>query len=177
MKIKRLTGYGKQIAKGSFTRCYKKENEDFVTLSSVCPSKLMLSEVGEHYDLYPTLQEIAPEIYRCEYFKKVDSLKKNLGDRDWKLYQTLRKYLNGSQGIYNIQDNLYRIEGKISDAHFEEIEYSVQDAANYLCEDACFEISPRNVAAKNGKLILLDVFFSARTLAEVQGRIYKPIYL
>jgi hypothetical protein len=35
--------------------------------------------------------------------------------------------------------------------------------------DIRFEISPRNVAVKNGKLILLDCFFFASKLREVRG--------
>jgi hypothetical protein len=43
------------------------------------------------------------------------------------------------------------------------------DACANYGNDVCFEISPRNVAVKNGKLVLMDCFFMADKLQEIQA--------
>ena len=70
----------------------------------------------------------------------------------------------------NIDFFIKKIEEILPDKFAEEKEAicaHIQGLRDYG-EDICFEISPRNVAVDNGKLILLDCFFKRSALDELR---------
>jgi len=101
-----------------------------------------------------------------EYYPKVKSLKQSLKPAQYALYKELRAL---SIGYGNKDYDLYfkwreQFETIKNKAVREDL-LEVVDHLNNYGTDLSFEISPRNVAVKNGKLILLDCFFIASQAA------------
>lgn len=166
----------KLIGKGSFTRAYLMEDGQTVKLITKDPCKECVAiGMGSDNALFPKLEQDGWEgdnrVYKMKYFPKVSSLKKSLKQEHYELYSYLKKvshYLCGNAG--NIDFFIKKIEEILPDKFAEEKEAicdHVEGLRNYG-EDICFEISPRNVAVDNGKLILLDCFFKRSTLNELR---------
>jgi hypothetical protein len=98
--------------------------------------------------------------FRMEYYPKVRSLKNNLDPDQYKIYKDLREL----GGVASLNRHLFH---SIWTKKFETLENEQLRETMLEALDACanygsdigFEISPRNVATKNRKLILLDCFF------------------
>jgi hypothetical protein len=86
-----------------------------------------------------------------------------LNPRDYRLYKELRNLHASalSRPSKMVIDNTRAMFEKLSDDFSIEKDILLQavDACSNYSTNVYFEISPRNVAVKDGKLILLDVFF------------------
>ena len=161
----------KLIGKGSFTKCYLLNNTT-VLLKSVDPIKEAMA-----YNWFPD-SELFPEVlfssldgyYEMKYYPKVTSLKNNLDSDQWLIYKQLRALeIPFDRNDYNRYDNLYKLFGTLENNELREIMQDALGACSNYGTKIGFEISPRNVACKNGKLILLDCFFMVDKLKEVRG--------
>lgn len=161
------------IGKGTFTKCYLNEDEKTVTLNSTDYIKECIAlDWFPESRLFPEIERTDEQyIYTMEYYPRVSSLKNNLDARDWKLYQILRKLSIGYLRNNYLNLDAWREQfATIPDEYEEEREEileALQACSNYG-EDINFEISPRNVATKNDKLILLDCFFIISQLTEIR---------
>ena len=152
----------KIIGKGSFTTAYFNETTGQVLLKSRDRVKAAMAEgFFPDHKIFPKIKFVSigdgVTYYEMKYYKKYSSLKNNLTSRQWEFYKLLRT-LNHSLGYANI----YRdFETKIPNKFQKERE-ALLEALNGLSNygtDIAFEISPRNVAIEDKKLILLDCFF------------------
>jgi len=166
----------KLIGKGQFTRAYLKD-DGRVHLESICPIKecMALGWFPEHR-LFPEIQREGDNGYDMPYYSQPRSLKTNLTPRQYRLYKALRA-LEGFCGpnSHNSFDHWHQqfqglpVEFKVEK---EALREAVDACGNYG-SDVCFEISPRNVAVKGGKLILLDCFFMASALKTSYAKDYR----
>ena len=161
----------KLIGKGAFTKAYLKDDNKTVFLKSVCPIKECMAYgwFPESY-LFPTLESVGNNEYEMQYYPKVTSLKQNLSKHQWELYKTLRN-LNMFGDFYTDKfthwhEQFDTIPNKFSKER-EALKEALDGCANYGY-DIGFEISPRNVATKGKKLVLLDCFFSVSQLHKVR---------
>jgi len=169
----------KLIGRGAFSKVYRSGDDDFVTIVTTDKAKECLS-LEWHDDpagLFPICEQIDSNFdagtytYKMEYYPKVSSLKNTLDPDQWALYKTLR-------GIdLGYTPNKYDLYSKVCTA-FEALEIeedqkesliSMLDSLSNFGSDIGFEISPRNVAVKDGKLILLDCFFFVSDLKRVRS--------
>lgn len=170
----------KLIGKGSFTKAYLLPSGE-VELYSVDPVKecAALWGFGDSY-LWPKIERVdilddlnSTQVYRMPFYKTQRALKNFLEPRQYALYRTLRAL----PGVYCLNPHLrafelHKVFDTIPDEFADERE-ALKEAVDSLCNygtDICFEISPRNVAAVEGKLILLDVFFFQATLKKFSSR-------
>jgi hypothetical protein len=164
----------KLIGRGAFTRAYLLDSGR-VLLKTCCPIKeAMAWGWFPESPLFPEMKFVDVGVYEMEYYPRVPSLKKALKADQYALYQTLRDIFNGARGRLPKRDaDLYHFWYQEFNALPEELAEVMREAldacANFGSEIG-FEISPRNVAVKDGNLVLLDVFFNVCKLNEVKGR-------
>lgn len=172
----------KLIGKGTFTKAYLLECGTSVFLESTCPIKECMS-LGwfPESTLFPEIERLDDiekqskivYTYKMEFYPKPLSLKTELEPREYLLYQELRKLkitppmnrhllFNEWHKAFNSLPDEFRLES--------EILREALDACGNFGSDIAFEISPRNVRVKNGKLILLDCFFSVSKLNETRSK-------
>ena len=161
------------IGKGAFTKAYLLDSGR-VLLKSCDPIKecMALGFFPEHR-LFPKMEMIECGMYEMEYYPRVNSLKNNLDAEEYKLYKTLREIAQSITNPLNIYDSysvLYKAfeESNLND-EVKEVMIEALDGCSNFGPDIGFEISPRNVAVKDGKLVLLDVFFSKSVLKKVRS--------
>ena len=157
----------KLIGKGSFTKAYLLESGK-VRLLSTCPIKECMA-IGWFPDsyLFPILEYITVGEYETDYYERPVSLKQNLSKRQWELYQILRNLRpfmgkNIDNAFFAWHDQFDTIPNNFSSER-EALKAALDACSNYGT-DIGFEISPRNVAVKGRKLVLLDCFYSISTL-------------
>lgn len=113
-------------------------------------------------------------VYKMPLYSKVKAPKKELNEKAYKIYNTLR-----SISVLNCTDYNSFVEqveaSDIEEDYKEEILNLVGDVCNGIdCDDMGFEISPRNISKDaEGNLIMLDCFFSRKLLRST----YKKINL
>lgn len=142
------------IGRGRFSRVYRK-NTTQVLIKSIDPVKeCMVLGWFPSCRLFPKIKRIGYELYEQKYYPRVRSLKSSLEPRQWELYKALRKCMScnktAEQEIRSLPPKFRKQRDHLLEA--------INALYNYG-DDVVFEISPRNVAASNGKLILLDCFF------------------
>lgn len=176
---KQVTKGLKKIGTGAFTNCYALSDSQ-VLLVTVDPLKEVYSMGWSSDPLFPVTEKIdylstGECIYTMERYIRVSSLKRNLDADQYEIYKKLRhvfdnQFCFGSpRNIYDGYSILYKAFDAMEDKELGERMINVlDDIANYGC-DIGFEISPRNVAVKDGKLILLDCFFLKGTLQKVRS--------
>ena len=163
------------IGQGAFTKCYKM-NANKVLLKSCDPVKEAMSlGLTPNSRIFPKVTYTScNNEYEMKYYSKVKSLKNSLDADQYELYKALRtvKLLNV---IEVLSGRGYEILIKRFKAL--DIKRSVKNALIGMVEgllnygtDICFEISPRNVAVNNGKLVLLDCFFMHSALMDVRKK-------
>lgn len=164
--------------RGAFTRAYVNPEKTEVYLMSLCPAK-EIAALGwlSDSDLFPKIERLDNYIFKMEYFEPVKSLKNSLDPDQYAIYNELRRFsfINTQDGKnpHNNHSLLYKAFEDIKDPELREIMLDAVDNCANFGSDVCFEISPRNVAVKNGKLILLDVFFSFFKLKELYPKRFK----
>ena len=170
----------KLIGKGAFTKAYLNDNGKTVTLYSVCPIKECMALGGfPKSPLFPKLERIdyldsGEGVYIMEYYPKVKSLKNALYPNQYAIYRELRGLrglkISLTQNPYDGYRELYNAFKALKNRRVREVMlYALEACANYG-SDIGFEISPRNVAVKNKKLVLLDCFFINSKLNEVRSK-------
>lgn len=163
----------KLIGKGSFTKCYQL-NDTTVLLKSEDPVKeCMAYGWFPDSDLFPKVEfSSISGFYEMEFYPRVKSLKNNLDDDQYQIYKDLRLAMSNIDFVLNIHDSyqkVYDAFDQLDNEELKEIMLEALDACTNCGSDVAFEISPRNVAVKNGKLILLDVFFMKSALNKVRS--------
>jgi hypothetical protein len=159
--VKRLIG------KGAFTRAYLLSNGTVEPVSSD-PVKECLALWGfGDSALWPQLErgeyrDDGKQVYRMQFYPKVKSLKDALLPDQYALYAALRELPTARHANPSLlSDELRKVFGALPDQFANEREalLCAIDALGNYGTDLKFEISPRNVSAVDGKLVLLDVFF------------------
>lgn len=162
----------KLIGKGAFTKAYLQDNGK-VLLKSVDPIKecMAFGWFPEHR-LFPAVEMIDTGLYEMQYYAKVTSLKHNLIAEDWELYKELKALFDASTVPSNKDDGYSTWYETFSnsdlDEEIKEVLLEALDACANVGSDIMFEISPRNVAVDNGRLVLLDCFFQTSMLQKVR---------
>lgn len=170
---------GKMIGRGAFSKVYREEGSDIVTLVSCCRVKTALSD-NEIGSFFPKIDYIEVydndyfyNIFKMEYYPKVRSLKSNLDVDQYEIYKLLRNMVLTSTPPSNQNDGYsqyYNLFEKIENEDLRDQLLEALDTISDYTSAVGFEISPRNVAAKNGKLILLDIFFCRDTVMRLRTK-------
>jgi hypothetical protein len=167
----------KLIGKGMFSNVYREGSSKTVVIHSSDPAKEALS-FNWHRNasgVFPKTERADFGVYKMEYFPRV-SLKSSLRPDQYALYKELRKTfdrLGGNMEYRRYNHTKYAAlycemnNSEIPNKVKNDILSYIDSLANYG-SDICFEISPRNVAVKNGRLILLDCFFFKSELEKVR---------
>lgn len=167
------------IGKGTFSKAYLTD-QGYVELHSVDPVKECMALWGfGDSRLWPQIERIECQgngwqVFKMPLYDKPKSLKNSLNPDDWEFYKALKaipRAMNWEKD-YELKGKWHRAFDKLRDKwaqHVEALDEALDSIANYGF-DICFEISPRNVAVKDGNLILLDCFFLRSKLREVTGR-------
>jgi len=166
-----MQGY-KLIGKGTFSKVYRKGDENVVAVHSTDPAKECMS-LGFFPDsrLFPKITRVSVgeecTLYTMAYYPKVRAPKKVLNTRDYELYRLLRdisSLIPCDSERYNTYMTLFdAIPDKFA-AERKDLVEALTALSNYG-QDIGFEISPRNISATaDGDLILLDCFFFVQAL-------------
>lgn len=169
----------KYIGKGSFTKCYLMDCGKRVQLQSTDPVKeAMAWGWFPESVLFPKVDYVDLGVYEMDYMPGTRGLKSELEPEQWELYQALRVVFLRNVWVQREDDLYHAWYGefeKAADAYgesyigeaFRDLMEALDACANFG-SDVSFEISPRNVRAVNGKLVLIDCFFLQSALAEVK---------
>jgi len=160
----------KLIGKGTFTRAYLLENNRVLLRSNDPIKECMAHGWFPESRLFPVVDQVDDGVYEMEYFPRTSSLKNALAPREYALYQLLKTFADVTHTrACHSRDALRHgiLHETISEFSEANGEYAEEFQAIAEAVDACgnygtdigFEISPRNVAVKDGQLILLDCFF------------------
>lgn len=161
----------KLIGRGSFTKAYLNSEDNRVYLDTVDPVKEIMA-LGWFPDsqLFPKIRRENNGLYSMKYYPRVRSLKDNLTPLHYSLYKELRNLeLYSGENIYDAYFYWVKEFKKISNYRFRNILLEALDACSDIGSDITFEISPRNIAVHNNKLILLDCFFSIKKLRSINN--------
>lgn len=150
----------KLIGKGLFSKVYRL-NDKQVYIVSVCNAKECISmDWHQSKGIFPVYESEEMGEYICEYYEPVKSLKESLSPAHYEIYKNLR-----SLSVFNVKNDYDLLDAwreQFKTVKNKKFRDALLDMTDNLCNwgtKLSFEISPRNVAVKNGKLILLDVFF------------------
>lgn len=163
------------IGKGMFSKVYRK-SKTRVLIESVDPAKEVMALFFPSSKLFPTLERVSygeTSTYESKYYPKKSKLKSNMSDFDWEFYRWLCEYqystskCNGDTDYDRLLNFFSKIPTKFHRKRDVLIE-ALGALTNYDL-DIGFEISPRNVTAHNGRLVLLDCFYFKSKLKEVRG--------
>lgn len=185
----------KRIGRGLFSTAYLSERKTCI-LKSIDPVKAAIAEdiLIPNHRLFPKIKKIDSffkdghngGIYEMEYLPRPKSIKNNVTPRQWRLYSWLRGVFESIQEIsYTMigewkimkhQEELIRNCPREFKNESEAILEMINALKSYFTFVG-FEISPRNVSVKGGKLILLDCFFSVELLQELRKKEAEKIRL
>ena len=168
------------IGRGMFSTVYRK-NAKTVLIKSVDPVKeCMAMGWFPSSRMFPKTTRVAildddqgTALYEQRYYPKVKSVKAALKPAEWEFYQELRSmqnninhFLDDYKALDSLQSLIKALPSKY--ARKKAALLGAIDALTNYGPDIRFEVSPRNVAAHNGNLILLDCFFMAEKAKEVR---------
>lgn len=146
------------IGKGLFSKVYKINDKQVLIKSECYVKECLANSISNSW--FPKLKSVDCDEYLCEYFPKVKSLKDSLNVNHYKLYLELKSLSVGYvKNTYDLYSEWYKQFETVSNKSLKIALIQVLDELSNYGPQIRFEISPRNVAVKNGKLILLDVFF------------------
>lgn len=168
----------KLIGRGAFTRAYLLDSGR-VMLKTCCPIKeAMAWGWFPESPLFPEMKYVDVGVYEMEYYPRVSSLKKALKPDQYAIYQALRDIFCGKVSqLPKREADFYHFwyqEFNALPEELAEVMHEALDACANFGSEIGFEISPRNVAVKDGNLVLLDVFFNVSKLQEVRGTRRNP---
>jgi len=163
----------KKIGRGSFTHAYLNDKGECI-LHSFDTMKLAVAEnlFVPNHRMFPPIELTGEERFifgrwtkemKMEYLPRPKSLKNNLTPRQWRLYKALVVVMNSTcyKRACERAGEIYKAFQSMPSEFKGEKEAlcdMIEGLRNYASEIG-FEISPRNVTVKGGKLILLDCFF------------------
>lgn len=171
------------IGRGMFSTVYRK-NAKTVLIKSVDPVKecMALGWFPPRSRMFPKTTRVAilyddqgTALYEQRYYPKVKSLKAALKPAEWEFYRELRDNVWRSCNVFgndqfkilvSLQALIKALPSKY--ARKKAALLGAVDALTNYGPDIRFEISPRNMAAHNGNLILLDCFFMTEKMKEVR---------
>ena len=168
------------IGRGMFSTVYRK-NAKTVLIKSMDPVKeCMAMGWFPSSRMFPKTTRVAlldddqgTALYEQRYYPKAKSLKTALKPVEWEFYRELRelqsninRLLDDYKALASLQALIKALPGKY--ARKKSALLGAIDALTNYGQDIRFEISPRNVAVHNGRLILLDCFFMAEKVKEVR---------
>lgn len=164
----------KLIGRGMFSRVYA-ENDSTVLINSCDPIKECLASWGlADSELFPTLERVEygcySSLFRMKRYNKVRAPKQELESWDYNVYLECRKLMSMSY------DDNYQFANCVKSLDLDEetkgaLVEGFESCMNYT-NNVGFEISPRNIAVDNGKLILLDVFFDKNRVLAIRSKQY-----
>lgn len=166
---------GKLIGRGTFTKAYMWGAKQVLLISEDHIKEAMAHGWFPESRLFPEIKYTETDgEYIMDYYPRVSSLKNALDPEEYQLYQELRYIFSNRAYVanpYDLYHYWYEVFGEYPFSHSEaeDIREALQEALNACGNwgtDICFEISPRNVAVKDGKLVLLDCFFIRKQLAK-----------
>lgn len=167
----------KRIGKGYFSTVYQETETTVLIVSSDPVKECMAMGWFPNSRLFPKVERLDYDfddegnaLYRMKYFNRVSSLKNNLLPKHYKFYRVLKDYFSLIWAPSNFNESFEVLKDHFQKALKSEFARekqilleAVDSLANYG-DDMWFEISPRNVAVSNGRLILLDCFFMRKKL-------------
>lgn len=166
----------KRIGSGAFTKAYLMENGR-VLLRSCDPIKeAMAYDWFPKSGYFPEIAVLDEGVYEMQYYPRVPSLKSALAPAQWEVYKSLRNIWTEYRGKCRDYFDWFKVfEQEAADDYDvpADVVQLILDALNACSKydsSVNFEISPRNVAAQDGQLVLLDCFYLQSTLDEVRGR-------
>lgn len=167
----------KLIGKGLFSKVFKL-NDKQVLIQSVCNVKECLSmDWHQSTGIFPKIESIDYQEYTCEYYDKVSSIKYSLCPKHYEIYKDLRSLsINRNGNNYDLSYKWIEEFKKVKDKKYREALLDMIECLHNYGSDIDFEISPRNIAIKNGKLILLDVFYFKNHAITIQHKHRKAVY-
>jgi len=154
--IKQVT---KPIGRGLFTKCYKLDNKTVVLISDCVYKEALACGVDDGAitsRLFPKITKVEDGLYTMKYYPKGKSIKTDLNKLHYSYYKELRRVYG--LNLPNEYTGLYEAFKSIK---YPTLRNAMIEALDYVSNWGCpyFEISPRNIACYNGRLILLDVFY------------------
>lgn len=163
----------KRIGRGAFTTAYL-TIEGKVLLKSTCPLKECYSLFLQDNPLIAKIETAGycnrtdKPLFLMDYLAPSRSLRRELKQDQYDLYKKLvaifkTEFVGSYQNIRNAIESL-DVDQKV----LIDLLDIVDSCSNYANESLCFEISPRNVRAVDGNLILLDCFFCRDTLLSIR---------
>lgn len=165
----------KLIGKGTFTKAYQ-ISETEVEIVSICPAKECYAMFSQGNIFAPKIEKVdyredGFSVYSMPLYPKVTAPKKQLNEKAYTIYNTLRSIATTYAMDY------YKF---IEAVEASDLDEDTKESVCELCSDACngidpqdmgFEISPRNITTDdNGNLIMLDCFYSRKLLRTTQKR-------
>ena len=166
------------LGKGAFSDAYL-HTDGTVELISCDPIKECMS-MGWFPEgrLFPDVEYVAHhtdnlhKVYHMPIYARPTSIKKNVTAHDWGLYKALRAldigYQQNPNNAFHAWHAAFDTLPDEYAAEREEIKEALDACGNYGT-DILFEISPRNIAVQDGRLILLDCFYSWSTLKKTRS--------
>ena len=159
--------------RGAFSKVYRM-GEGTVRVVSSDPAKECMALWGfGNSDLWPSIERVATldgaNVFIMPLYEQPKSLKTALMPDQYALYKALKASSENcfmGKNQYDAPQHWHKVfnAGLVEfPAAAEALSNAIDSLQNYG-QDIRFEISPRNVAVKNGKLILLDCFFFASAL-------------
>lgn len=152
------------IGRGAFSTVYRKSRNKVLIKSRDRVKECMSLGWFPKATMFPTITHVATsadgkwKFYEERFYQRTQGLKKHLDPFEWEFYQELRKlFCNWHRGFKNWHDEFERLPAK-----FNHRKKKLQEACMALQNydpNPRFEISPRNVAVHNRKLVLLDCFY------------------
>ena len=172
----------KQIGKGSFTKAFLNQDGECI-LHTIDPVKVAMAEdlfVPSHR-MFPNMEILEHcfdddyYVMKTNYLPRPKSIKKNVTPRQWRFYRALLDVYAVSRYRFSCHhkrtEGLYQAFKSMPNEFKAEKEALLEmvDGLRNYCEAVAFEISPRNVTVRSGKLVLLDCFFDPFALCKVRG--------
>lgn len=163
-----LTKGLKLIGKGAFTKCYRLSDEKVLLVSNDPIKECMALGWFPDSPLFPKVEFGAERgTYEMNYYPRLRGTKKFLDHDQYEIYKTLRAL--HERTVYRCNGNYHKLYEAFEQnltGDLKETMLEALDACADMGFDVSFEISPRNIAIKDGKLILLDCFFIRSELAK-----------
>lgn len=168
---KEISTKGMQVVgRGLFTICYRK-SETRVLLKSVCCFKELLSMGWITSTWFPKINHIYNVQYEMKYYEKVTAPKKQLKKEHYFLYRQLLQIYHKCWKLPNKDNNVSDYIKAFESVSNKSLRHALQEACKHMenyDSNIGFEISPRNIAVQNKKLVLLDCFFFPRHAEKVR---------
>ena len=172
------------IGRGAFTKVWGDGKDAYI--ASTCVAKQAISDMYEH-PMIPKLEYLGVvpykediKIYKAPRYEKIVRPSEQLSPRHYLYYKQLTKAFRRDYGGYGSAWGFGTISAKLQES---ELTPYLRDVlmdmltytSSYLGQHGvCMEVSPRNLMAYKGKLILNDLFFDTDMVDE-EG--YYPYYL